>query len=155
LIEEIQNQGSNWKRHENIGVEIFFFLSLFFFFSFSSLDSLLSIPIMLLSSLFFLSIPLFSFLFFLSLGFLFSSLSLFFFSLSLFLFLSLFSQLPPFVFIGKTKGGGKTPYYPCPRGTWAGRPSCSRPELPKGYVPFFPPSRGKQVGMLCQRLFEI
>jgi hypothetical protein len=129
LIEEIQNQGSNWKRHENIGVEIFFFLSLFFFLSrFSPLYPYYA-------SLFFLSIPLFSFLFFLSLGFLFSSLSLFFFSLSLFLFLSLFSQLPPFVFIGKTKGGGEDPLLPLSKGYVGGAAIVQPPRTAQGVRP--------------------
>jgi hypothetical protein len=65
-----------------------------------------------------------------------------------------FLSFPPFVFIGKTEGG-KTPYYPCPRGTWPTRPLCGRPEPPKGYVPFLLPPRGKQVGRLCRCLFEV
>jgi hypothetical protein len=32
---------------------------------------------------------------------------------------------------------------------------CSRPEPPKGYVPFILPPHGKQVGMLCRHLFEV
>jgi len=36
-----------------------------------------------------------------------------------------------------------------------GRPLCSRPEPPKGYVPSILPPRGKQVGMLCRCLFEV
>jgi len=71
-------------------------------------------------------------------------------------FCPLFQFPPPSVFIGKTEGGGgKTPYCPCPRGTWLGRPLCGRPEPPKGYVPFLLPPRGKQVGRLCCRLFEV
>ena len=111
-----------------------FFLSFSFLFSpFSSLGSLLSYVLLSLSS--FLP-PLFFFFFFL-------------------LFLSPFSVPPPSVFIGKTEGGGKTPYCPCPRGTWLGRPLCGRPEPPKGYVPFLLPPRGKQVGRLSRRLFEV
>jgi hypothetical protein len=53
-----------------------------------------------------------------------------------FSFFGLLSQLPPSVFIGKTEGG-RTPYYPCPRGTWPGRPRCSHPEPPKGTSPSF------------------
>jgi len=66
-----------------------------------------------------------------------------------------FLNFPPSVFIGKTEGGGKTPYYPCPRGTWPGRPLCSRPEPPKGYVPFLLPPHGKQVGRLCRSFWGL
>jgi len=66
-----------------------------------------------------------------------------------------FLNFPPSVFIGKTEGGGKTPYYPCPRGTWPGRPLCSRPERPKGYVPFLLPPHGKQVGRLCRSFWGL
>jgi len=120
-------------------VEIFFFLSLFFFFFLSRFSPLYPYY----ASLFFLSIPLFSFLFFLCFFFSFLSFSRFFVlftisSSSFFLFsffCPFFLSFPPSLFIGKTEGA-KTPYYPCPRGTWAGRPLCSRPEQPKGYVPF-------------------
>ena len=80
---------------------------------------------------------------------------IFFLSFGLFTLSSTLLCSPPSVFIGKTEGGGKTPYYPYPRGTWPGRPLYSRPEPPKGYVPFLLPPRGKQVGRLSRRLFEV
>jgi len=65
-------------------------------------------------------------------------LSLFFFSLSLFLFLSLFSQLPPFVFIGKTKGGGgRPPTTPVQGVRGRGGHRAAAPNCPRGTSPSF------------------
>ena len=127
---------------------LFFFL--FFFVSqFSPFLSLFCFSLLSLYSFLFFLYFFFSF----SLSVFCSFYCLFFFSLS-FPFSVPFFSAPPSVFIGKTKGG-KTPYHPCPRGTWRGRPLCSRSELPKGYIPLLLPPCGKQVGMLCWRLFKV
>ena len=47
-----------------------------------------------------------------------------------------FLLLPPFVFIGKTRGG-KTPTTPAKGVGWSGRPLCSRPRTALGVHPLF------------------
>ena len=49
----------------------------------------------------------------------------------------LFLLLPPSVFIGKNRGGEKTPTTPAKGVGWSGRPLCSRPRTALGVYPFF------------------
>jgi len=51
--------------------------------------------------------------------------------------LSLFSQLPPFVFIGKTKGGGRPPTTPVQGVRGRGGHRAAAPNCPRGTSPSF------------------